>query len=88
LEVRFEDRFQDELECSLDHTITDGRDRENSYFSPVFGYFLLPYPHGSVRVVNQFVSNLLQKTLRSALFDDLERDPVDSRCPSFFFAIS
>src|SRR6267378_3898219 len=60
LEVRFEDRFQDELEGSLDHAITDGRNRENSDFSPVFGYFLLPYPHGSIRVVDQFVSDLLQ----------------------------
>src|SRR6266446_6912555 len=81
LEVRFEDRFQNELECSLDHAITDGRDREHSDFAPVLGYFLLPHPHGSIRVVDQFVSDLLQKTLRSALFDDFERDPVDSRCP-------
>ncbi len=76
LEVRFEDRFQYELECPLDHTITDGRNRENSYFSPVFRYFLLPYSHGSIRAGDQFVPDLLQKTLRSALFDDLERDPV------------
>src|ERR1700722_6578331 len=41
LEVRFEDRFQNELEGSLDHAITDGRNRENSDFSPVFWYFLL-----------------------------------------------
>src|SRR5437762_7533453 len=81
LEVRFENRFQNELECSLDHAITDGRNRENSDFSPVFGYFLLPYPHGSIRVGDQFVSDLLKKTLRSTLFDDFERDPVDSRCP-------
>jgi len=81
LEVRFEDRFQNELECSLDHTITDGRYREDSDFSSVFRYFLLPYPHGSIRVGDQFVSDLLKKTLRSALFDGLERDPVDSRCP-------
>jgi Metallo-beta-lactamase superfamily len=47
-------RFQDELECSLDHAITDGRDREKSDFSPVFGYFLLPYPHGSAAGVLTF----------------------------------
>src|SRR5467141_4801356 len=81
LEVRFENRFQNELECSLDHTITDGRDRESSDFSPVFRYFLLPCSHGSIRVGDQFVSDLLKKTLLSALFDGLERDPVNSRSP-------
>src|SRR5215469_6713083 len=30
LEVSFEDRFQNELECSLDHTVTNGRNGKNA----------------------------------------------------------
>jgi len=82
LEVSFENRLQNELECPLDHTITDGRDREDPDLgSAVLRYLFLPYPHGPIRLMDQFVLNLLEKTLRSALFDGLERDPVDSRCP-------
>src|SRR5437879_10356667 len=82
LEVSFENRLQNELECPLDHAITDGRDREDPDLgSAVLRYLFLPRPHGPIRLMDQFVLNLLEKTLRSALFDGLERDPVDSRCP-------
>jgi hypothetical protein len=85
LEVGFENRLQNELECSLDHAITDGRDRQDANLrSPILRYLLLPHPHGPIRLIDQFVLNLLEKTLRSALFDGLERDPVDSRCPVVF----
>src|SRR5580704_11601687 len=79
LEISFEDRFQDELEPSLNHAITDRGNREDADLSaPVLRYLLLPCSHGPIRVGDQFVSNLLKKTLHSALFDGLERDPVYS----------
>src|ERR1700730_11480520 len=82
LEVSFENRFQNELECLLDHAITDGRDREDPDLgSAVLRYLFLPNPHRPIRLIDQFVLNLPEKTLRSALLDSLERDPVDSRCP-------
>ena len=87
LEIRFENRFQNELECSLDHTITDGRDRESSDFSPVFRYSLLPHPHGSIRVGDQFVSDLLKKTLRSLSSMASNVTPSIPGAPLFFFAI-
>src|SRR4030095_6043407 len=48
LEISFEDRLQDELNCPLDHTITDRRNRNNADLSPVLGNFLLPCPHGPI----------------------------------------
>src|SRR5437879_7137091 len=69
LEISFEDRFQDELECSLDHTITDRGYREDADLgAPVLRYLLLPCAHGLIRVGDQFVSNLLKKTLHADLF--------------------
>src|SRR5260370_12761893 len=51
LEISFEDRFQDELECSLDHTIADRGNREDADFgAPILRYLLLPCSHGSIRV--------------------------------------
>jgi hypothetical protein len=33
-----------------------------------------------IRVLDQFVLNLFQKTLHSAFFDDFKCDPIDPRC--------
>src|ERR1051326_3255411 len=47
LEISFEDRLQDELECPLNHTIADSRNRKNAdLLAPVLGNLLLPCPHG------------------------------------------
>src|SRR5260370_32080611 len=82
LEIGFEDRFQDELECSLDHAIADRGNREDADLSaPVLRYLLLPCSHGPIRICDQFVSDLLKKTLLSAFFDGLERDPPYSCSP-------
>src|SRR6267143_2611045 len=82
LEVSFEDRFQSELECPLDHAITDGRDRQDSDLgAAVLRYLFLPYRHGPIRLLDQFVLNLLEKSLQSALFDRVEGDPIDARGP-------
>src|SRR5580658_4115110 len=77
----FEDRLQNELERTLNHAVADCGDRENADFAaPVLRNLLLPHRHGSIRVVDQFLLNLFQKTLHSAFFDDLERDAIDPRC--------
>src|SRR5450755_1615676 len=71
-----------ELECPLDHAITDGRDRQDSDLgAAVLRYLFLPYRHGPIRLLDQFVLYPLEKSLRSALFDRVEGDPVDSRGP-------
>src|SRR5215469_6762623 len=80
LEISFEDRLQDELEGSLNHPVTNSRNRENADFgAPVLRDFLLSYPHGLIRFSDQFVLNLLQKTLHSVSLDGCERHPVNAR---------
>src|SRR5258707_14868915 len=37
LKVSFEDRFQNELKSSLDHTVTNRRNRKNANFATVLG---------------------------------------------------
>src|SRR5450432_2364029 len=82
LEISSEDRLQNELECPLNHTIADSRNRQNADFlAPVLGNLLLPCPLGPIRVEDQFIPYLLKKTLHSAFRDGLERDPVYSRRP-------
>src|SRR5215813_6260242 len=80
LKISLEDWLQDELECSLDHTVTNGRNGKNADLgAPVFRNFLFPYPHGLIRLVDQFVLNLFQKALHSPLLNGFKRHPVDSR---------
>src|ERR1039458_72824 len=82
LKISFEDRLQNELERPLNHTVADSRDRQNADFlAPVLGNLLLPSPHGPIRVVDQFLPDLPQKTLPSAVLDGVERDPVNPGCP-------
>src|SRR2546430_10784466 len=85
LEVRFEDRLQDELERPLDHAVTNRRNRKNSNLvTSVLPDFFLPCPHGPIRVCDQFTLYLFQITLYSAFFNSLKRDPIDSREPRRF----
>jgi hypothetical protein len=80
LKISFKDRLQDKLECPLDHTVTDGRNRKNADLdAPVFRNFLFPHPHGLIRLVDQFVLNLFQKTLHSAFLNGIKRHPVNAR---------
>src|SRR5713101_8191263 len=73
-------RLQDELERSLDHSVTNGRNRKHADLgSPVFRNLLFSYPHGLIRVVDQFVLNLFQKTFPSAFLNGFKRHPVNSR---------
>jgi hypothetical protein len=81
LKISFEDRLQDELKRTLDHAVTDRRDRENADFvAPVLRDLLLSHRHGLIRVVDQFILHLFQKTLHSALFDGIECNAIDPRC--------
>src|SRR5260370_30097838 len=67
LEISFEDRFQNELECPLDHAIADRGNREDADLSaPILRNLLLPCAHAPIRVLDQFVSDLLKKTLLSS----------------------
>src|SRR5258708_12559742 len=62
LEIGFEDRFQGELECSLDHAIADRGNREDADLAaPVLRNFLLPCPHAPIPVYNQLLSVRLYK---------------------------
>src|ERR1035437_8397228 len=85
LEISFKDRLQDELEGSLDHAVADTRNRKNADFSPVLRNFLIPRPHGPIRLGDQFVPDLPQKTLLSSFLDGLERDLANARCPVILF---
>src|SRR5258707_4405578 len=88
LEVSFEDRLQDELERTLDHTVTNGRNRKHADLgSPVFRNLLFSYPHGLIRVVDQFVLNLFQKTSLPLSSMASNVTPLTSRAPSLFFGI-
>src|SRR6267142_5677107 len=80
LEIGFEDRLQDELERTLDHTVTNGGNRKNAdLIAPVLRDLLLSYPRGLIRVLDQFVLNLFQKTFPSAFLNGFKRHPVDPR---------
>src|SRR5450432_1739466 len=81
-EISFKDRLQNELERTLDHTITNLRYRKNAYLtSTVLRNLLLSHSHGLIRFVDQFILYLFQKTLPSAFFDGPKRNSVDSRSP-------
>src|SRR5215510_9912028 len=80
LEVRFKDGFQDELEGSLDHTVTDRRNRQHTDPLPSFlGNRLVPQPHGAIRAGGQFVPYLLQKPVEPTSLDSLKGHSVNTR---------
>src|SRR5262245_7985692 len=81
LEVRFKDGFQDELTGSLDHTVTDRRNRQHADPLPTFfGNRLVPQPHGAIRAGGQFMPYLLQKPVEPAGLDGFKRHAVDTWC--------
>src|SRR5262249_27818870 len=87
LEVRFEDWLQDELQGPLDYAISDRRNREDPYFgSSILRDLLLPNSHGLIRVGDQFIPNLLQKTLHSVSSMASNVTPSIPGAPLFCFA--
>ena len=63
LEISLKDRFQDELQCTLDYAVADRRDREDANFlsAAILRDFLLPIPHAdnTTRETNS-LTNLLR----------------------------
>src|ERR1700681_3676399 len=56
LEVRFEDGFQNELERSLDHAVSHGRNREHPYFrAPVLRNGMPAISQWTIPECDQFV---------------------------------
>jgi len=50
------------------------------FVAPVLRDLLLPHRHGLIRVGDQFILHLFQKTLHSAFFDGIECNAIDPRC--------
>ena len=46
--------------------------------APVLRDLLFSYPHGLIRMLDQFVLNLFQKTLHSAFLRGFKRHPVNA----------
>src|SRR5256885_16906576 len=66
LEISFENRFQNELERTLYYPIANRGNREDANFcASVLGDFLPSRPQGPIRIGDQLVLNLFQKTLYS-----------------------
>src|SRR5215470_8003386 len=79
LEISLEDRFQDQLQCTLDHSVADARNRKLASLPSFFRYLDLPQPSGSISPLHQLLAKLSEKSLQPSSFDRLERHPIDSR---------
>src|SRR4029450_2921942 len=89
LEVRFKDGFQDELEGSLDHTVTDGRNREEAGTCAAFlRNRLVPQPHGVIRAGDQCVLEWLEEGLDPVCLTGLKRHPSTPWSTVVFFGQS
>src|SRR5262249_16134101 len=76
--IRFEDGFQNELEGSLDDTVTDGGNREDPDTFPVcLRNRLMPQPHGTIRAGDQCVLELLEEYLDPLGLDGCKRHPIN-----------
>src|SRR5207249_10973618 len=79
LEVRLEDRFQDQLQCSLDHPVTDRGNRQTACSAIRLRYPYGPYPQGPVCALLQLLAKVVEKTLRTFSLDGFERDSINTR---------
>src|SRR5208337_4058073 len=63
--------------CSM-----DTRDRQGSHLrAALFRYLLLPRPQRHIAALDQFATNLFEKTLYAFFLNGLERDSITSRSP-------
>ena len=86
LEVRFDDRLQDELERPWHHTVPDGRDRQDPHACAVaLRHRLTPVPRGSIRAVDQFVASLVEEAFHPCGLNGLARLPVTPGGAVMFF---
>ncbi len=80
LKVSLKDRLQDELERSLDHTVTDRGDREKAdSLAILLGYLHPPERRGTIPVRDQLIPDCLQKPLYPVCLDGLKGDPINPR---------
>src|SRR6516165_9824942 len=79
LEIGLEDRFQDQLQRSLDHPVANARNRKLASLPPFFRYLDLPQPPRSISPMHQLLAELLEKLFPTFSFDRLERHPIHSR---------
>src|SRR5580698_4493177 len=81
LEISFEDRLQNELECPLNHTIADSRNRQDADFlAPVLRNLLLPSSHGPIRGFSQ-ISSIRAGSDREAPPEPSMANPLGSLRP-------
>src|SRR5262249_38292378 len=78
LEISFEDGFQDQFERTLDHSITDGRNRKVADLAALLRDSDLPRSLGSIPPLSQLLAELLKKHLHALGFDSVERHPIDT----------
>jgi site-specific DNA recombinase len=77
LKVSLEDRFQDQLEGSLDHPVTNGGNRKIANSSALLRYSHLAYPQRTVRTPDKLLAELFHELIHSLCLDCLERHPVN-----------
>src|SRR5215467_13122102 len=78
LEISFEDRLQDELECPLNHTIADSRNRKNADFRAPMGRYV--FETSSSRICSRKLATPLSSMASNVT-------PSIPGAPSFSFAI-
>src|SRR5215469_9793484 len=81
LKLSLEDRFQDQLQCSLDHPVPNGWNRNHANFVPVLRYF---HPARSLWLIcplHQLLAKLVQKSLYAFGLHGRKRDTINSWCP-------
>ena len=79
LEVRLEDRFQDELGGGLNHPIPDRRDAERAFAPSRLRDHHPPHRIGPVRLRNEFLAQARQPRFHALRVDLLESRSIDSR---------
>jgi hypothetical protein len=79
LEVSFEDRLQDEFQCTLDYAIANGRNRELANLAPLLRNSDLPRSLGSIAPLHQLLAKLAKKGVYALYGDGLERYPINTR---------
>jgi hypothetical protein len=82
LEIRLEERFQQQLESSLDHAVSDGRNRKDAHLrAAVLWNFVPPIPPWAISPGDQFIPELLEALVHPRCLNGPEGDAIASRRP-------
>ena len=81
MKVRFEDRLQNELQRTLDHSVADRGNREHPESPSGLRHSHAPHPLGPVRAGYQLLAQLLEELRAPRTFHGFERHPIHSRGP-------